>query len=606
MHSNHQKGLLVICLGLILYTAIHSAGGLDMRWGVASLGIGFLALMAPMTHPTPRYWLVALGLFFLFSCAGFLPVAWFGKPEWRQELETLGIAASPTVYWQWQQSLETLLWWGVAAFSCLWVLGQKRWPVVGAALGFSWMVLIYVLLSKSAQDNSNLFGFLPNRNHSSTLMAMGLFAALGTLVQGLKQKNWLLIGIASPPVLICIIGILFWNISRSGLILLPLGLLLWLALLWQSRRSWKLPVILLMVCGAVGIYLFQQESAAKDRLTTAASEAISEESGKMNVDVYRFDLRFSTWDDTLTMIGKQAFIGAGPRQFEPVFSQQRQRTSIVDKLRLRHPESDWLWLASEVGLPAFLAFLALVGMVLFSTLQQLRQGRERTIRSACFVGALLLVIHGLTDVPGHRFPLFFSGALLISIARHSSSNSIELPPPKISSRWMGIPCVVFGLYCLLPGWTDSMPILVERGTHWREEALEMFENDYRAWQAYRKNVDDSQGEAPVDNLPFAREKVKAAIAVEPLEPENWRLLGLIELQYDDRQEQALKAFEIQRALIPDSVSVCLDQMNAWKNLDREQARSLLEEAERRARRLPPNYSEEALRKIEFPAKRLVK
>ena len=81
-----------------------------------------------------------------------------------------------------------------------------------------------------------------------------------------------------------------------------------------------------------------------------------------------------------------------------------------------HPESDWLWLWTELGWPAVV--LAIVGIALLvSRVFPLRAGTNQGYRLATLIAALLFAIDGIVDVPGHRMGTAFAAVFLLGLSR---------------------------------------------------------------------------------------------------------------------------------------------------------------------------------------------
>src|SRR4029077_9733957 len=84
--------------------------------------------------------------------------------------------------------------------------------------------------------------------------------------------------------------------------------------------------------------------------------------------------------------------------------------------RALHPESDWLWLWTELGWPAVV--LTIVGIALLvNRVFPLRVGTNQGYRLAALIAALLLAIHGIIDVSGHQVGTAFAAVFLLGLSR---------------------------------------------------------------------------------------------------------------------------------------------------------------------------------------------
>ena len=82
-----------------------------------------------------------------------------------------------------------------------------------------------------------------------------------------------------------------------------------------------------------------------------------------------------------------------------------------------HPESDWLWLWTELGWPAVV--LTIVGIAMFvSRVFPLRVGTNQGYRLATLIAALLFAINGIVDVSGHQVGTVFAAIFLFGLSLH--------------------------------------------------------------------------------------------------------------------------------------------------------------------------------------------
>ncbi len=111
--------------------------------------------------------------------------------------------------------------------------------------------------------------------------------------------------------------------------------------------------------------------------------------------------------------------------------------------RALHPESDWLWLWTEMGWPA--VALVLVGAaLLFRCVFPLQEGTNQRFRLAALIAALMFAGHGLVDVSAHRVGTALSGVLLLGLALH---RPLKFAP----SRWIPFLFRFIGMVLLVTG-----------------------------------------------------------------------------------------------------------------------------------------------------------
>jgi hypothetical protein len=131
------------------------------------------------------------------------------------------------------------------------------------------------------------------------------------------------------------------------------------------------------------------------------------------------------WRDALTLIHASPWCGIGLGNFEALFP--FYRAASVIQSRVLHPESDWLWLASEEGWLAVVLVLAMLGIWVRQSLP-LESGTQSRLRGAALAGAMAAAAHGAVDVPLHRLGSALVALFVFAIARRD-------PLPVQNSRW---------------------------------------------------------------------------------------------------------------------------------------------------------------------------
>ena len=192
--------------------------------------------------------------------------------------------------------------------------------------------------------------------------------------------------------------------SRAGILILILGVTAWLVRL--AFRKWSgggiaiaISVLLTLLAG---LLIFGGETIERFRPPIGSSDSISS------------DYRWLIFRDAWTMIQASPWCGLGLGNFESVFALFRDASRGVT--RSLHPESDWFWVAAEMGWPALILLLA-AALLFVRRAFPLREGTNQRVRYAALVGALLFLLHGFVDVSGHRLGSFLAGTLLLGLAQ---------------------------------------------------------------------------------------------------------------------------------------------------------------------------------------------
>jgi hypothetical protein len=418
-------------------------GGGTQKWAegivVALLGV-FLVVWPPRFSLGRAINYVFLALIVL-SAVAFLPAHWFFLPEWRTALTndlkiTLPATVSPQP-WVTATCFISL----VAGISWLYLVSTQeldlretraelRLFVTGiiALAGFS--VAFYMAhAAPSFWINQRGFGPFPNRNQTADLFGITAIVLLACgqddLRHGRKRWTFWLAGLG-----ILIAGLVL-NLSRAGLVILVGGSALWIAIIALRQRSAGRIALggsfLLLLFTA--ILLVGGETLERFHLRGLQGLGISS------------DFRWLIFKDTFRLIGASPWCGIGLGNFESVFAPFRA-ASWADTRSL-HPESDWLWVWSELGWPAVLVILIGVGLFIRRVFP-LREGTNQRFRLAALIGAALFGLHGLVDVSGHRLGTAFSGLFLLGLALHR-------PLPFQPSRWIGVIFRITGVALIVSG-----------------------------------------------------------------------------------------------------------------------------------------------------------
>jgi tetratricopeptide (TPR) repeat protein len=277
--------------------------------------------------------------------------------------------------------------------------------------------------------NEQNFGPFPNRNQTGDLFGLAAITVLACGQDDLRKgrKRW----IVWILVLVLIVAAILLNFSRSGIGILVAGSALWLAAFAfrqrsPSRLALGVSFFLLLL---TALLLFGGQTFERFHFRDFGSAGIST------------DFRWQIFHDTFRLIRNSPWFGIGFGNFESIFAIFRD-ASLSDQ-RALHPESDWLWLWTELGWPA--AVLTIVGIALLvSRVFPLRVGTNQGYRLAALIAALLFVIYGIVDVSGHRVGTAFAAIFLIGLSQHR-------PLSLKTSQWMSISFRFVGLVLLAAG-----------------------------------------------------------------------------------------------------------------------------------------------------------
>jgi tetratricopeptide (TPR) repeat protein len=420
------------------------------------IGIGFLLFIFPLRAVPSRGGLI--GIIGLIVCGlfGFLPASWFGEPGWhlfmRQSIPGLAnkVSLQPLLtLTRWCQMLSAILfaiwvvqWRPTRRVLCIRVLAGAI-----AILAVVALVLHAFSISMPGWHPSQGFGPFANRNQTGTLMALGTMLALGLCAYSIRARRFeaLIWAVAFG---LCLVA-LFDSNSRGPLCLFALGS--FCGILIRQKISAKGVAI------AASLFLFISSAAlliggdVTGRLASLFSEGIG--------------LRVQIYQDTIQLVRTVPVGGVGLGNFDAIFPWFRNAS--LNGQRILHPESDWLWLASEAGVVS-VVFFVIASACCFGWPVRATRTREEDVQLACRIAIVLFAINSLFDVPGHRLGtilplLFVAGIYCCSTLASEGAQAV----PWIS-RLLGIGLVAFGVFLLCSDSTASQLRLVLTHGNWEE------------------------------------------------------------------------------------------------------------------------------------------
>ena len=390
-------------------------GGATERWsqGVVLLLLGIVLLAMPPRASLGRGLNAALGALILLALTAFLPARWFAFPAWRAAFtDDFGVALPGTLSPQpWLSAESTLLFLAGAAW--FYLVATISWTVeerLRAGRIYAWGTIIlaacFVLLFKMDVTvpfwlNTRHFGPFPNRNQTADFLAIGTLTVLACAHASWRAHRrklavgwlgcWLIVAVA-----------VFNNFSRAGVGILFAGSGVYLVIegIRTARRRrpirevkegdplpdraikdsrWRrgaLAISLILILGSA-FFLF-----GGDTLGRFQFEGVD---GAESVVTDQF--RMQIQKDAATMVNAACWCGVGLGNFAAIFELFRLQSAAP--VWLNHPESDWLWMAAELGWLAPVLAVAALAMLAWR-IWPLRRGADRPLRAARDVGGRAL------------------------------------------------------------------------------------------------------------------------------------------------------------------------------------------------------------------------
>jgi O-antigen ligase len=420
-------------------------GGATQKWeeGLIITLLSLYLLVRPPRFSLGAFTNVVLLVLFILAAVAFFPARWFFQPEWRAALvNDFGIQLPSTLTPQPWITLGCLISFA-AGLSWLYIVStqdlerrevrfQLRLFTNGIALLAAISIALHLAHATfSFWHNEQNFGPFPNRNQPGTLFGLAAIVILACAQDDLRKrrKRWIVWILE----LVLIGAAIILNFSRSGIAILMAGSAFWLgALAFRQRSPWRVALgisLFLLLLLLAALLLFGGQTLERFHLHDFGSTGISS------------NLRWQIFHDALRLIRDSPWCGIGFGNFEPIFAIFRNASLGV--ARALHPESDWLWLCTELGWPA-VVFIIIGITLLTSRVFPLRAGTNQGYRLAAFISALLFAIDGIVDVSGHQMGTAFAAVFLLGLSAHR-------PLSLKKSRWTSILFRFVGLVLLAPG-----------------------------------------------------------------------------------------------------------------------------------------------------------
>lgn len=591
--ARRSSGPISLVAHLLLL--VGAAGAVFLAGGSPEGSLGVFLILAgialvgcpPQARVDWKYWGLGAGMALAASLA-LLPYRWFPEPSWRPRLLGAGVPLGSSVT---TMPEETLFWVSVLAMTAIVGLQGLAQPLrskslllltvlaVGVCALYSGLA-IYV--AKTGWEypfdaNPDNFGFFANGNQTSTFLVMGCMLAIGVLGSAFGGRHWFAGALAAAGLAICGTGLIFFTTSRGGLISLVVGTIFWIGGLGAGYRSKPLLVSFVAVFIAVGILFLSSQSAVQQRIlqlvglekppkTVATATAKLQASPASAEERVSLDTRLLIFWDTLSMIGDAPLTGTGLGSFRWIGPQYRER--LLWESPLQHPESDWLMLAAEAGIPAVLLLLLGIGLLVKRVWPQ-RGHPYWPLRWGILCAALAALLHGFVDVPAHRPALgwwiLVLGGMGLQIFPRQAFRSSRLQHGLFVLAGCGT--LAFGIHLVRSAWLGGPSSAL---TDMRRADFEIAE----------RRLDGK--------WPEAATAARMAIKRWPLHGGPYFALGSTLLKLGGHEDEVDSLFRAQRLIYRDSPDIAIQQGEAWGEIDPGKAADLFLEAVRTQERLDRN------------------
>lgn len=199
------------------------------------------------------------------------------------------------------------------------------------------------------------------------------------------------------------------------------------------------------------------------------------------------------------------------------------------------------------------------------------------------VAALVVPLHGLFDVPGHRLAFAWAAAVIMA----SCLRPAGLPAGS-RTRWtwriLGMGLGGSGVWLLSVFWSGEGGTTKARAEALINEVQGRVVEDDRAYQQAVEAGQEYQVNRADGPLVEAFELAKEACQLVPLEPRYHHALGGVAVYREEFDELAKREFAIERRLVPTRIEIPLRQSGFWIGIDQGEIQGLWDEVWLRANR----------------------
>ncbi len=412
---------LIVCLSAL---APAVAGAVEFPAQIPLLGAAIVLMARDNRRVATKLPVVVLalaGVFVALCAAAFLPASWLGGSDVRQQLTAaLDLDLGGQVSLQPWVTLECLLVlgvnfvWGYFLLTRSWSWGRARimagFCTVLAVLAVV-SIVFFVHGSRPPFWPAAPFGPCPNRNETGFIFGLAGLISFCLAFRKSNQK-------ATQHVLWLGVFLLFGvaltlNLSRSGILILLGGPLLWLVVCAVTKQKRTPDVLRLGVAlGMVGVLFLIFGGKAVRRFGEVAETPMA-------------DYRVVIQKDALQLVHQASLVGVGAGNFEAIFP--FFRTASWNDKRALHPESDWVCLAAELGWLAVPIAWALLFWCVWRTTATLGQ-RDGPLMLGAGVGGFCLFAHGFADMNAHRMGAVWPVLLVLAAGQPRPADDIERVP----------------------------------------------------------------------------------------------------------------------------------------------------------------------------------
>lgn len=251
-----------------------------------------------------------------------------------------------------------------------WPIKLSKYFVVGAAISLTIGYYQYFFVIGFGFHDRHIVnevrGLMSNINlYANYLMMLIPFLVYGIIV---LRRRWRLLALVVLSLNLLMLFLLQTRAVYVGL-LSAIPITVFLVVIWYRRfgitvriRNRIMAVFFgLIVTGGVTLYALPDDNIYINRVKSIFSD--------------QENPRISMWRATMLLIGDQPLTGAGAGNYSIRIQEYYNQADLGDwAINWIRPHNDYLWVASEKGIPGLVVFLMFFGLLLFYAIRYIYQG----------------------------------------------------------------------------------------------------------------------------------------------------------------------------------------------------------------------------------------
>lgn len=440
-----------LLMAAVLLSIILAGGRPLWAQGIVGACIGLLWVFHTPTKLPAKSVTIMLLVLALVPLVAYLPAAWMEMPLWRRPLRgSSEIAWSRFVTPQPWLTLHCYLLWITGLALAGWCACRdwdhyNRGTLARVYAAGMLLVALFAIFGKATGYqpswwvSTDGFGPFMNRNQWGAALGFAGVVAIALVHQSIRQEHkqgavfWLITAIIFA-------GSVIYNGSRGGLIVLAGGGFAYWGFYGLIRREYRYAAIGISFL-LISFALFAMGGGDLLERFVGLRSLVEGQAGD--------DVRLQFYRMTMSMVAGYPLTGFGLGNFEYVFPFYLDYEPLFDRRPL-HPESSWLWLASEGGWLSLVAVVLSI-LILIMHAYAARKSRAATIRSVGLACAVMLAVNAGFEVSAHRLGTLFPVILLASLALPQPDGAKTTPFFRAAAKIFGVIIAAVGLLWTVGG-----------------------------------------------------------------------------------------------------------------------------------------------------------